>query len=57
MAFAALLRLPFGDESLAVTQIDLSDVKKEETKKSVADGDFVPKPRIVKSGTDGRIKA
>jgi integrase len=48
------LMAELGHESLAVTQIYLSDVKKEETKKAVADADFVPKPRIVKSGTGGR---
>jgi integrase len=40
-----------GHESLAVTQIYLADVKMEETKKAVADADFVPKPRLV--GTNG----
>src|SRR5260370_42068921 len=42
-----------GHESLAVTQGYLADVKLEETKKSVADADFVPKAKIVKTGTDG----
>lgn len=42
-----------GHESLAVTQTYLADVKLEETKKSVADADFVPKPKIVKkTGTN-----
>jgi site-specific recombinase XerD len=41
-----------GHESLAVTQIYLADLKMEETKKAVADADFVPKPRLV-SGTNG----
>lgn len=42
-----------GHESLAVTQRYLADVKLEETKKSVADSDFVPRPKVVKTGTDG----
>ena len=41
-----------GHESLAVTQICLADVKMEETKKAVADTDFVPEPGLV-SGTNG----
>jgi hypothetical protein len=42
-----------GHESLATTQKYLADVRKEEeTKKAVADADFVPKPRVV-SDTDG----
>ncbi len=40
-----------GHESLAVTQDYLVDVKKEETKKAVADADFVLKPRVVKPKT------
>jgi integrase len=40
-----------GHESLAVTQDYLVDVKKEETKKAVADADFVLKPRLVKPKT------
>ena len=32
----------------------LADVRKlDEAKKAVADADFVPKPKIVKTGTDG----
>jgi hypothetical protein len=42
-----------GHESLAVTQRYLADVKLEETEKSVADADFVPKPKVVKTGTGG----
>ena len=42
-----------GHESLATTQKYLADVRKEEeTKKAVADADFVPKPRLV-SGRGG----
>ena len=40
-----------GHESLAVTQDYLVDVKKEETKKAVADADFVLKPKVVKPKT------
>jgi len=36
-----------GHESLAVTQRYLADVKPEETKKAVADADFVPQPKAV----------
>src|SRR5260370_25744920 len=43
-----------GHESLAITQKCLADVRKPgEAKKAVADADFVPKPKVVKSGTDG----
>jgi integrase len=34
-----------GHESLAVTQDYLVDVKKADTKKAVADADFIPKPK------------
>jgi len=48
------LMLELGHESLAVTQDYLADVRKPgEAKKAVADADFVPKPRVVKTGTDG----
>jgi hypothetical protein len=48
------LMLEFGYESLAVTQDYLADVRKPgEAKKAVADADFVPKPKVVKTGTDG----
>jgi integrase len=48
------LMLELGHESLAVTQDYLADVRKPgEAKKAVADADFVPKPKIVKTGTDG----
>jgi hypothetical protein len=48
------LMLELGHESLAVTQDYLADVPKPgEAKKAVADADFVPKPKIVKTGTDG----
>jgi hypothetical protein len=43
-----------GHESMAVTQDYLDDVRKPgEAKKAVADADFVPRPKIVKTGTDG----
>jgi integrase len=42
-----------GHNSLSTTQVYLSDVKKEETKKSIAAADFIPKPQIVRTGTDG----
>ena len=39
---------------LAVTQEYLADVRKPgEAKKAVADADFIPKPRVVKTGTAG----
>jgi hypothetical protein len=42
-----------GHESLATTQKYRTDVRKEEeTKKAVADADFVPKPRLV-TGPEG----
>jgi len=48
------LMLELGHESLAVTQDYLADVcKPGEAKKAVADADFVPKPKIVKTGTTG----
>jgi integrase len=48
------LMLELGHESLAVTQDYLADVRKPgEAKKAVTDADFVPKPKIVKTGTDG----
>jgi len=48
------LMLELGHESLAVTQDYLADVRKPgEAKKAVSDADFVPTPRIVKTGTDG----
>ena len=48
------LMLELGHESLAVTQDYLADVRKPgEAKKAVADADFVPKPNVVKTGTDG----
>ena len=46
--------LNLGHESLAVTQDYLADVRKPgEAKKAVADADFIPKPKVVKTGTDG----
>ena len=48
------LMLELGHESLAVTQDYLADVRKPgEAKKAVADADFVPKPKFVKTGTEG----
>jgi integrase len=48
------LMLELGHESLAVTQDYLADVRKPgEAKKAVTDADFVPKPKVVKTGTDG----
>jgi len=48
------LMLELGHESLAVTQDYLADVRKPgEAKRAVADADFIPKPKIVKTGTDG----
>ena len=48
------LMLELGHESLAVTQDYLADVRKPgEAKKAVTDADFIPKPKIVKTGTDG----
>ena len=41
-------------ESLATTQRYLADVRKPgEAKRAVADADFVPKPKVAKTGTDG----
>jgi hypothetical protein len=46
--------LEFEHESLAVTQDHLADVRKPgEAKKAVMDADFIPKPKIVTTGTDG----
>ena len=48
------LMLELGHESLAVTQDYLADVRKPgEAKKAVADPDFVPKPKVAKTGTGG----
>jgi integrase len=47
------LMLELGHESLSTTQIYLSDVKLDDTKKAVAKADFVPTPQIVKTGTGG----
>jgi integrase len=48
------LMLELGHESLAVTHDYLADVRKpDEAKKAVADADFVPKPKVVRTGTDG----
>jgi hypothetical protein len=48
------LMLDLGHESLAVTQDYLADVRKPgEAKKAVADADFIPTPKIVKTGTHG----
>jgi integrase len=43
-----------GHESLATTQRYLADVRKPgEAKKAVAEADFISKPKIVKTGTNG----
>lgn len=43
-----------GQESLVTTQKYLADVRRPgEIKKAVTDADFIPKPKIVKTGTDG----
>ena len=48
------LMLELGHESLAVTQDYLADVRKPgEAKKAVADADFVLKPKVARTGTDG----
>jgi len=48
------LMLELGHESLAVTQDYLADARKPgEAKKAVSDADFIPKPKVVKTGTDG----
>ena len=47
-------QLELGHEPLAVTHDYLADVRKQgEAKKAVTDADFIPKPKIVKTGTDG----
>jgi hypothetical protein len=46
--------LELGHESLVTTQKHLADVRKPgEAKKAVADADFIPKPKIAKTGTNG----
>ncbi len=48
------LRLELGHASLAETQDYLADVRKPgEAKKAVTDADFIPKPKVVKTGTGG----
>jgi integrase len=48
------LMLELGHESLATTQRYLADVRRpDEAKKAVAAADFIPMPKIVKTGTDG----
>lgn len=48
------LMLELGHESLAVTQDYLADVRKPgEAKRAVTDADFIPKPKIMKTGTTG----
>ena len=48
------LMLELGHESLAVTQDYLADVRKPgEAKKAVTDADFIPRPKIAKTGTTG----
>jgi hypothetical protein len=46
--------LEFGNESLAVTQDYLADVRRPgQAKKAVADADFIPTPQVVETGTNG----
>lgn len=47
------LMYELGHESLETTQGYLADVKLEEAKKPVAAADFIPKPKVVKTGTEG----
>ncbi len=48
------LVLELGHESLATTETYLADVRKPgEAKKAVADADFIPKPKVAKTGTEG----
>jgi len=48
------LMLELGHDSLATTQKYLADVRKPgEAKKAVTDADFIPKPKVVKTGTTG----
>jgi integrase/recombinase XerD len=47
------LMYALGHNSLSTTQIYLSDVHQDETKKAVAAADFIPVPQIVRTGTDG----
>ena len=48
------LMLELGHASLAETQDYLADVRKPgEAKKAVTDADFIPKPKVVKTGTHG----
>jgi hypothetical protein len=48
------LMLELEHESLAVTQNYLADLRKPgEAKKAVTDADFIPKSKIVKTGTTG----
>jgi integrase len=48
------LMLELGHGSLATTPRCLADVlRPDEAKKAVADADFIPKPKVVKAGTDG----
>ena len=52
---AGLLTLmhELGHNTLEQTQRYLSDVRPPESKRAAAAADFIPKPRIVKTGTDG----
>ena len=46
--------LELQHESLPATQRYLADVRKlGEAKEAVADADFIPRPKIVGTGTDG----
>jgi len=43
-----------GHESLATIQKYLAGVRRpDEAKKAVADADFIPRPKVVKTSTDG----
>jgi hypothetical protein len=46
--------LEFGHDSMATTQRYLADVRKPgEAEKAVTDTDFIPKPKVVRTCTDG----
>ena len=47
------IMLELGHESLTTTQDYLKDIKPDETKKAVVAADYVPKPFIVRTGTEG----
>jgi integrase len=47
------LMYALGHNSLSTTQVYLADVTLNDTKKAVAAADFIPKLKIVRTGTDG----